>query len=62
MVVSASAAIARLVLVAGLTCRRGEELMCEASVRVTFISQGRAKPIPKPLRIAMKADQDSAGA
>ena len=40
-------------------CRRGEELMCEASVRVAFISQGRAKPIPKPLRIAMKADQES---
>jgi len=39
-------------------CRRGDELMCEASVRVAFISQGRAKPIPKPLRVAMKADQD----
>jgi len=30
-------------------------------VKVAFISGGRAKPIPKPLRIAMKADQDSAG-
>ena len=40
-------------------CRRGEELLCEASVRVAFISGGRARPIPKPLRIAMKADQDS---
>ena len=39
-------------------CRRGEELLCEASVRVAFISQGRARPIPKPLRVAMKADQD----
>jgi acyl-CoA thioester hydrolase len=39
-------------------CRRGEELMCEASVRVAFISQGRARPIPKPLRIAMRADQE----
>jgi acyl-CoA thioester hydrolase len=39
-------------------CRRGEELMCEAHVRVAFISGGRARPIPKPLRIAMKADQD----
>src|SRR6476661_6226519 len=39
-------------------CRRGEELLCEAHVCVAFISQGRARPIPKPLRIAMKADQD----
>ena len=39
-------------------CRRGEELLCEAHVRVAFISGGRARPIPKPLRIAMKADQD----
>lgn len=39
-------------------CRRGDEVLCEAHVRVAFISQGRARPIPKPLRIAMKADQD----
>jgi acyl-CoA thioester hydrolase len=39
---------------------RGEELLTEAHVRVAFISAGRAKPIPKPLRVAMKADQDSA--
>ena len=37
---------------------RGDEVLCEASVRVAFISQGRARPIPKPLRIAMKADQE----
>jgi acyl-CoA thioester hydrolase len=36
---------------------RGEDLMVEARVRVAFISGGRARPIPKPLRIAMKADQ-----
>jgi acyl-CoA thioester hydrolase len=42
-------------------CRRGDELLCEAHVRVAFISQGRARPIPKPLRIAMKADQERAG-
>ena len=41
---------------------RGEELLLEAQVKVAFISGGRAKPIPKPLRIAMKADQDAAGA
>jgi len=38
---------------------RGEELLVEAHVQVAFVSGGRAKPIPKPLRIAMKADQDS---
>ena len=37
---------------------RGEELLVEAHVRVAFISGGRARPIPKPLRIAMKADHD----
>jgi len=39
-------------------CRRGGELLVEAHVRVAFISQGRARPIPKPLRLAMKADQE----
>lgn len=39
-------------------CWRGEELLVEAQVRVAFISQGRARPIPKPLRVAMKADQE----
>jgi acyl-CoA thioester hydrolase len=39
-------------------CRRGEELLCEARVRVAFISGARARPIPKPLRVAMKADQE----
>ena len=38
---------------------RGEELLVEAGVRVAFISGGRARPIPKPLRIAMKADLDT---
>ena len=37
---------------------RGEELLVDANVRVALISEGRARPIPKPLRIAMKADQD----
>ena len=37
---------------------RGEELLVEAHVRVAFVSGGRARPIPKPLRIAMQADQD----
>jgi acyl-CoA thioester hydrolase len=38
---------------------RGDELLVEAHVRVAFISGGRARPIPKPLRVAMKADQDA---
>ncbi len=37
---------------------RADELLVEARVRVAFISGGRARPIPKPLRVAMKADQD----
>jgi acyl-CoA thioester hydrolase len=41
-------------------CRRGDDLLVEAHTRVAFISEGRARPIPKPLRLAMKADQDSA--
>src|SRR5712672_687140 len=41
-------------------CRRGEDVLCEAHVRVAFISGGRARPIPKPLRVAMKADRDIA--
>ena len=39
---------------------RGDEVLVQADVKVAFISGGRAKPIPKPLRIAMKADQDAA--
>jgi len=37
---------------------RGEELLVTADVRVAFVSGGRARPIPKPLRVAMKADLD----
>jgi acyl-CoA thioester hydrolase len=39
---------------------RSEDLLVDASVRVAFISGGRARPIPKPLRLAMKADLDTA--
>jgi acyl-CoA thioester hydrolase len=41
---------------------RGDDLLVEAHVQVAFVSGGRARPIPKPLRIAMKADQESGGA
>ena len=37
--------------------RRGDELLLEAKVKVAFVSGGRARPIPKALRIAMQADQ-----
>ena len=37
---------------------RADELLVEAGVRVAFVSGGRARPIPKPLRAAMQADQD----
>lgn len=37
--------------------RRGTILLLEADVKVAFVSGGRARPIPKALRVAMKADQ-----
>jgi acyl-CoA thioester hydrolase len=37
---------------------RGDELLVEAHVRVAFVCGGRARPIPKALRTAMRADQD----
>jgi len=37
--------------------RRGDVLLLEAKVKVAFISDGQARPIPKALRMAMKADQ-----
>ncbi len=38
---------------------RDGEVVIDAHVKVAFVSGGRARPIPKPLRIAMRADQDS---
>ena len=40
----------------GQEVRRGDVLLLEAKVKVAFVSGGQAKPIPKALRIAMKAD------
>ena len=37
---------------------RAGEVLVEASVKVAFAAGGRAKRIPKPLRIAMLADLD----
>ena len=41
---------------------RGADLIVEAHVQVAFVSGARAKPIPKPLRIAMSSNQESGGA
>ena len=38
---------------------RRATLLVEAAVQVAFVSGGRARPIPKPLRIAMQADKDA---
>jgi acyl-CoA thioester hydrolase len=40
---------------------RGDELLVEAHVRVAFVCAGRARPIPKALRTAMRAGQDLIG-
>ena len=39
---------------------RGEEVLLEARVKVACVVGGRARPIPKALRLAMQADQDRA--
>ena len=36
--------------------RRGDEVLVKAKVRVAFICEGRAQPIPKSLRQLLKAD------
>jgi acyl-CoA thioester hydrolase len=36
--------------------RRGEDVLVKAEVRVAFISEGEAQPIPKSLRALMRAD------
>jgi acyl-CoA thioester hydrolase len=36
--------------------RRGSDVLVKAQVRVAFISEGRAQPIPKSLRGLLKAD------
>jgi acyl-CoA thioester hydrolase len=36
--------------------RRRDNMLVKAQVRVAFISEGRAQPIPKSLRLLMKAD------
>ena len=38
---------------------RAGETLIDAHVRVAFVSAGRARPIPKPLRLAMRADHEA---
>jgi acyl-CoA thioester hydrolase len=38
------------------TVTRGDDLLVEAQVRVAFVSGGRARPIPKALRVAMAGE------
>jgi acyl-CoA thioester hydrolase len=38
---------------------RDDDLLIDAHVKVAFVSGGRARPIPKPLRVAMRADQET---
>jgi acyl-CoA thioester hydrolase len=40
-------------------CKRGDELLVEARVRVAFVAGGKAQRIPKPLRDAMEVDARS---
>lgn len=37
---------------------RGDDVLVDAKVRVAFVSRGRAKPIPKPLRLAMRESHE----
>jgi acyl-CoA thioester hydrolase len=41
------------------TVTRDPDILVEAQVRVALVSGGRARPIPRPLRIAMRADQET---
>jgi acyl-CoA thioester hydrolase len=40
-------------------CRRGNELLCSASVRFAIVAGGRPRPIPDALREAIQADRDT---
>jgi len=40
---------------------RADELLVEARVRVAFVCGGRARPIPRALRTAMRIDRDQPG-
>jgi acyl-CoA thioester hydrolase len=39
-------------------CKRGDDLLVEARVRVAFVAGGKAQRIPMALRVAMQTGQD----
>jgi acyl-CoA thioester hydrolase len=43
------------------TVTRNDDLLVEAHVRVAFVSGGRARPIPRALRLAMRGEQPAPG-
>ena len=47
-------------VIVGQRVMRAGDLLAQARVRVAFVSGGRARPIPKPLRVAMWANQRAA--
>jgi acyl-CoA thioester hydrolase len=59
-IVTASAEVKGASVVLRQEVNRAGETLVEASVRVAFVAGGKAWPIPKPLRAALKAHQDSA--
>ena len=61
-IVSTTAEVKGASVVVHQQVMRGEETLVDAKVQVAFVSGGRARPIPKPLRAAMQADQDAAAA
>ena len=38
------------------TVMRDDDVLVQAQVRVAFVSGGRARPMPKPLRLALRGD------
>lgn len=42
-------------------CKRGNDVLVEARVRVAFVAGGKAQRIPKALRLAMGGDHSSSG-
>jgi acyl-CoA thioester hydrolase len=40
----------------GREVRNANDVLVKAAVRVAFISEGKAQPIPRALRVLLKAD------
>ncbi|MEA2989681.1 MAG: acyl-CoA thioester hydrolase [Alphaproteobacteria bacterium] len=59
-VVTAPAEVKGASIVLHQNVMRGADVLIEARVRVAFVADGRARPIPKALRAALHADQDAA--